>query len=67
VKVSDLQEVHKGDTLLNLEDEYFRAQVDATKALVEAATAVLRNNRLRRELQQVRLKRAIAGVDQAET
>jgi multidrug resistance efflux pump len=37
VKVYDFQEVHKGDPLLDLEDQYFRAQVDQARALVEVA------------------------------
>jgi membrane fusion protein (multidrug efflux system) len=66
VKVSGFQEVHKGDPLLNLEDEYFRAQVDQARALVDAAKTALQNNRSRRELQQARLKRALVEVDQAK-
>jgi len=66
VKVSDFQEVHKGDPLLDLEDKYFRAQVDQARALVEVAKAALQSTRSRRGLQQARLERALAGVDQAK-
>jgi membrane fusion protein (multidrug efflux system) len=66
VKVSDFQLVRKGDLLVQLEDNDYIAQVDQTKAAVEAAKAALENNRRQRELQDARISRAEAGVDQAK-
>src|SRR3954465_1969121 len=65
VKVSDYQQVRKGDELVLLEDEDYRAQVAQAAAAVEAAKAALVNNRRQRELQDARIDRALAGVAQA--
>jgi membrane fusion protein, multidrug efflux system len=65
VKVSDYQQVRKGDELVLLEDEDYRAQVAQAAAAVEAAQAALENNRRQRELQDARIARALAGVEQA--
>jgi membrane fusion protein, multidrug efflux system len=65
VKVSDYQQVRKGDELVLLEDEDYRAQVAQAAAAVEAAHAALENNRRQRELQDARIARALAGVEQA--
>jgi membrane fusion protein, multidrug efflux system len=45
VKVSDYQKVHKGDLLVQLEDDDYLAQVAQTTAAVEAANAAIQNNR----------------------
>src|SRR5258705_10617549 len=45
VKVSDYQHVQKGDELVVLEDDDYRAQVAQAAAPVAAATAALGNNR----------------------
>jgi membrane fusion protein (multidrug efflux system) len=66
VKFSDYQQVQKGDLLVELEDDDFRAQVAQAMAAVEAAKAALENNRRQRELQQTKIERALAGVDQAK-
>jgi membrane fusion protein, multidrug efflux system len=66
VKVSDFQQVHKGDLLVELEDDDFRAQVSQAMAAVEAAKAALESNRRQRELQLAKIDRASAGVDQAK-
>jgi membrane fusion protein, multidrug efflux system len=66
VKVSDFQRVRKGDLLVELEDNDYRAQVDQAKAAVEAAKAAIENNQRQRELQDARISRALAGVDQAK-
>jgi membrane fusion protein (multidrug efflux system) len=50
-----------------LEDEDYRAQVAQAAAAVEAAKAALENNRRQRELQDARIARALAGVEQAIT
>lgn len=65
VKVSDFQQVHKGDLLFELQDDDYQAQVAQATAAVEAARAAIENNRRQRELQDARIARASAGVDQA--
>lgn len=66
VKVSDFQQVHKGDLLVELEDDDFKAQVAQANAAVEAAKAALENNHRQRELQDTRIQKALAGIDQAK-
>ena len=66
VKISDYQQVHQGQLLVELEDDDFRAQVGQAMAAVEVAKAALENNRRQRELQETKIERAIAGVDQAK-
>jgi membrane fusion protein (multidrug efflux system) len=65
VKVSDFQQVQKGDLLVALQDDDYSAQVAQAMAAVEAAKAAIENNRRQRELQDARIERALAGVDQA--
>ena len=65
VKVSDFQQVHKGDPLVELEDSDYLAQVAQASAAVEAAKAAIENNRRQRDLQDSRITRSFAGVDQA--
>jgi membrane fusion protein (multidrug efflux system) len=65
VKVNDYQQVHKGDLLVQLDDDDFKAQVAQAAAGVEAAKAALENNRRQRELQDSKIERAVAGIDQA--
>ena len=66
VKVSDFQQVHKGDLLVELQDDDFKAQVAQANAAVEAAKAAIENNRRQRELQDTRIQKAFAGIDQAK-
>ncbi len=66
VNVSDFQQVHKGDLLVQLQDEDYLAQVAQATAAVEAAKAAIENNRRQRELQNARIDRALAGIDQAK-
>jgi membrane fusion protein, multidrug efflux system len=66
VKVNDYQQVRKGDELVLLADDDYRAQVAQAVAAVEAAKAALENNRHQRDLQDARIERARAGVDQAQ-
>jgi DHA2 family multidrug resistance protein len=66
VKVSDYQQVRKGDELVRLEDEDYRAGVAQATAAVDAARAALENNRRQRDLQDARIQRAVAGIDQAQ-
>jgi membrane fusion protein (multidrug efflux system) len=65
VKVGDYQRVRKGDELVRLEDDDYRAQVAQAQAAVDAAKAAIENNRRQRDLQDSRIQRALAGVDQA--
>jgi membrane fusion protein, multidrug efflux system len=63
--VSDYQQVHKGDLLVELEDDDYRAQVDQAKAAIQAARAAIDNNLRQRELQDARIAKALAGIDEA--
>jgi membrane fusion protein (multidrug efflux system) len=65
VKVSDYQQVHKGDLLLQLEDDDYKAQVAQANAAVEAARAAIDDNRRQRDVEDSRIERALAGVDEA--
>jgi len=65
VKVGDYQQVRRGDVLVQLEDQDFKAQVAQATAAVEAAKAAIENNRRQRELQDSKIQRAVAGTDQA--
>jgi len=66
VNVNDYQQVHKGDLLVQLDDDDYKAQVAQAAAAVEAAKAAIENNRRQRELQDAKIERALAGVDQAK-
>jgi membrane fusion protein (multidrug efflux system) len=65
VKVSDYQQVHKGDLLVALQDDDYEAQVAQATAAIEAAKAAIENNVRQRELQDSKIDRALAGIDQA--
>jgi membrane fusion protein (multidrug efflux system) len=65
VKVNDYQQVHKGDLLVQLDDDDYKAQLAQAAAGVEAAKAALENNRRQRQLQDAKIERALAGIDQA--
>src|SRR6202050_1404111 len=66
VKVTDYQQVRKGELIVALDDDDFRAQLDQATAAVEAAKAAIENNRRQRELQCSKIERAVAGIDQAK-
>jgi membrane fusion protein (multidrug efflux system) len=66
VHVEDFQKVHKGDLIVELQDDDYRAQVDQAGAGVAAARAAIVNNRRQRELQDSRISKALAGIDQAK-
>ena len=66
VDVADYQRVHKGDLLFELQDDDFQAQVDQAKAAVEAARAGIEENLRQRQLQDTRIAKALAGIDQAK-
>jgi membrane fusion protein (multidrug efflux system) len=63
--VSDYQQVHKGDLLVELEDDDYRAQVDQANAAIQAAGAAINNNLRQRELQDARIAKALVGIDEA--
>jgi membrane fusion protein, multidrug efflux system len=65
VHVNDYQQVHKGDLIIELDDDDYRAQVDQARAAVEAARASIENNRRQEELQDSQIAKALAGIDQA--
>jgi membrane fusion protein, multidrug efflux system len=66
VKVNDYQQVHKGEILVQLDDDDYKAQVAQAVAAVEAAKAALENNRRQRQLQNAKIERALAGIDEAK-
>jgi multidrug efflux pump subunit AcrA (membrane-fusion protein) len=66
VRVSDYQQVHKGDLLVELEDNDFQAQVAQAKAAVDAARANIEDNVRQRQLQDADIQKALAGIDQAK-
>jgi len=66
VDVADYQQVHKGDLLVELEDDDYQAQVSQAKAAVEAARAGIEENLRQRQLQDTRIAKALAGIDQAK-
>src|SRR5277367_1571923 len=63
VKVTDFQQVHKGDLLVELEDDDYQAQLAQASAAVEAAKAAIQNNLKQRELQDSRIEKAGSGID----
>jgi membrane fusion protein (multidrug efflux system) len=66
VDVADYQQVHKGDLLVELQDDDYQAQVDQAKAAVEAARAGIEENLRQRQLQDTRIAKALAGIDQSK-
>ena len=65
VKVNDFQTVHKGDLLVQLDDDDYRAQLAQATAAVVAAKAAIEDNRKQQELEDAKIERALAGVDDA--
>jgi membrane fusion protein, multidrug efflux system len=65
VDVADYQQVHKGNLLVELQDDDYQAQVDQAKAAVEAARAGIEENLRQRQLEDARIAKALAGIDQA--
>src|ERR1700758_830423 len=59
VHVSDYQQVHKGDLLVELQDNDYQAQVDQASAAVAAAKAAINNNLRQRELQDAKIAKAL--------
>jgi membrane fusion protein, multidrug efflux system len=67
VNVNDYQQVRKGDVLVQLDDDDYKAQVAQAVAGVEAAKAALENNRRQRELEDAKIERAVDGVDESKS
>jgi membrane fusion protein (multidrug efflux system) len=66
VAVTDYQQVHKGDLLVELQDDDYQAQVDQADAAVAVARAGIEENLRQRQLQDARIAKAMAGIDQAQ-
>jgi len=66
VKVSDFQAVRRGDLLVQLDDDDYRAQAAQATAAVAAANAAIENNRRQKQLQQAKIDGSLAGVSQAQ-
>jgi len=66
VDVADYQQVRKGDLLVELQDDDYRAQVDQANAAVAGARAGIEENLRQRQLQDARIDKALAGIDQAK-
>jgi membrane fusion protein (multidrug efflux system) len=66
VHVSDYQQVHKGDLIVELEDKDYQAQVDQANAAIAAAKAAINNNLRQRELQDAKIAKALEGIDLAK-
>jgi membrane fusion protein, multidrug efflux system len=66
VDVADYQQVRKGDLLIELQDDDYRAQVDQANAAVAGARAGIEENLRQRQLQDARIDKALAGIDQAK-
>jgi membrane fusion protein, multidrug efflux system len=66
VSVSDYQHVRAGDLLVQLKDDDYQAQVAQAEAGVAAAKAAIENNRRQEQLQESKIERALAAVEQAK-
>ena len=66
VQVSDFQRVRSGDLLVELQDDDYQAQLAQASAAVDAAKAGIENNRRQRQLQDSRIQKALAGIEQAK-
>jgi membrane fusion protein, multidrug efflux system len=59
------QHLRRRDLLVELQDDDYQAQVDQAKAAVEAGRAVIEENLRQRQLEDARIDKALAGIDQA--
>jgi membrane fusion protein (multidrug efflux system) len=66
VRVSDYQAVHRGDTLVELRDDDYLAQVAQATAGVEAGAAAIENNHRQQRLQEARIAQAQEGIGSAQ-
>src|SRR5260370_8375856 len=64
VHVADFQRVYKGDFIVELQDDDYRAQVDQASAAVQAGHAAIENNRPHPYLQTARIATPLTRPDQ---
>jgi membrane fusion protein, multidrug efflux system len=67
VAVSDFQRVRRGDLIVKLRDDDFRAQVQEAQAAVASGEGKLIDNQLQKELQDARITQADTGIRAAES
>src|SRR5271170_895406 len=66
VHVQDFQRVHKGDVLVEIVDDDYRAQLDQAQANVTAAGAAIENIEQQKRLQETLVKQAEAEITASE-
>jgi membrane fusion protein (multidrug efflux system) len=66
VNVNDYQSVKAGQTLIELDDEDYRATLDQAQAAVAASEASLADNQATKRIQDAQIDAARAGIVQAE-
>ncbi len=66
VHVQDFQRVHKGDVLVEIVDDDYRAQLDQAEANVAAAGAAIENIEQQKRLQETLVKQAEAEIQSSE-
>lgn len=66
VNVNDYQSVKAGQTLIELDDEDFRAALNQTQAALAASEASLADNQAAKRIQDTQIEVAKAGILQAE-
>ncbi len=65
VNVGDYESVKAGQTLLQLDDDDYRANLDQAKAALAASEASLEDNQAAKRIQDTQIKAAEAGIVQA--
>jgi membrane fusion protein, multidrug efflux system len=65
VNVGDYERVKAGQTLLELDDDDYRANLDQAKAALAASEAALADNQAAKRIQDAQIKAAEAGIVQA--
>jgi membrane fusion protein, multidrug efflux system len=66
VNVGDYQSVKAGQTLIELDDDDYRAALDQAKAALAASEATLEDNQSAKRIQDSQIEAAAAGVVQAQ-
>ena len=66
VNVGDYQTVKSGQTLIELDDDDYRAALDQAKAALAASEAALEDNQAAKRIQDAQIEAADAGVVQAQ-
>lgn len=66
VNVGDYQSVKAGQTLIDLDDEDYRATLDQAKAALAESDAALEDNQAAKRIQDAQIQAAEAGVVQAQ-